>query len=245
MVTLQIRDRGSSVIWKSIIMAAVAAMLATGVAKADQRVGSFILIPSLPGRDPCSTAEITRPGTVNDFHRVLAERPRRQGVAQCLHSGGRLTSIRRWPSPPEIRQARHGDRHPPWLHVLLPACSYLFFAGREHVLTGKLGVHALSEQGVATKGPVYDADVRAALTKYGASAAAVLKVMASTPATDIHVFSSTEIASWSINRDKTGVCSKLARKWTSPTFNNRPLCGLKKGGHGAALLFVCRLAQCQ
>ena len=68
-----------------------------------------------------------------------------------------------------------------------------------------------------TRKPVYDADVRAALTRYGASVG-VLKAMASTPSSDIHVFSSKEIASWSINRGG-GLAAKYAAKMDISDFH--------------------------
>jgi hypothetical protein len=195
-----------------LFAAIVMVALGTVVAKADEHVGNFILIPSLPDVIVLD-GEITA-NTVSDFHRALAERP---GVkVLVLDSGGGYVD----PAlalAAEIRQRGMATVIPPGF-MCYSACSYLFFAGRDRVVRGKLGVHALSEDGVRTTTPVYDADVRAALTKYGASPA-VLKAMASTPSSDIHVFSNKEIASWSINRGG-GLATKYATQMDISDFAN-------------------------
>jgi len=58
---------------------------------------------------------------------------------------------------------------------------------------------------------VYDGDVRDALARYGATAP-VIRAMVSTPPSDLHVFTSHEISSFSINRGST---SCLAAKYAS------------------------------
>jgi hypothetical protein len=195
-----------------MIAAAIAAVLATGVAKADERVGSFILVPSLQDVIVLD-GEITD-STIGDFHRALAKRPGAKVLV--LHSGGGYVD----PAlalASEIRSRGMATVIPRGF-MCYSACSYLFFAGSAHVVRGKLGVHALSEDGVRTARPVYDADVRAALTRYGASAG-VLKVMAGTPSSGIHVFSSKEISSWSINRGG-GLAAKYATQMNIADFTN-------------------------
>lgn len=76
------------------------------------------------------------------------------------------------------------------------SCTYLFFAGRERVALGKIGVHRVTE--TASGKAAYDGDVRAALLRYGASDGVIL-AMARTPAGSVHVFSAAEIAKLQIN----------------------------------------------
>ena len=70
-------------------------------------------------------------------------------------------------------------------------------------MRGELGVHAVAEEGGKPGQPVYDGDVRMALKRYGAPAS-VIKAMASTPSSDMHVFSAKEISAYALNRAAAG-----------------------------------------
>jgi len=179
----------------TIVVAALAAFFCcTFAVLADERIGDFIFVPDLP--DVIILDGEISSGTTADFHRALAKHPGVKVVV--LHSGGGYVD-------PALQLA--AEIRPRGLATAIPsgftcysACTYLFFAGRTHVVRGKLGVHALSEDGAWNgSGGVYDGDVKAALRGWGASAG-VIKAMVSTPASGLHVFSAKEISSLAINR---------------------------------------------
>ena len=174
------------------VMALLGVMLATGTAVANERFGNFIVRSDHP--DLIELAGPIDSKSVVDFHRALAAQPKAK-VILLKSPGGYVDEALKIAA--EVRQLG--------LNTAIPrnaacysACTYLFFAGREHVVRGKLGVHQVSEDGVAP-GQAYDGDVRAALKGYGAPSA-VLQAMASTPSSSIHVFSAREISKYALNR---------------------------------------------
>jgi len=183
------------------VVALLGVMLATGTAVANERFGNFIVRSDHP--DLIELAGPIDSRSVADFHRALAAQP---GVRVILlkSPGGYVDEALKIAA--EVRQLG--------LNTAIPrsggcysACTYLFFAGREHVVRGKLGVHQVSEEGVAP-GQAYDGDVRAALKRYGAPAA-VLKAMAATPSSSLHVFSAREISTYALNRCAKGSSTEL------------------------------------
>jgi len=189
------------------MVAAIAAALvlcAIGAAQAAERIGSFILPHTSP--DMIGFDGVIDGGTIGDFHRALAKHPKAK-VVVLQSPGGDVDYALSLAA--EIRRLGLGTAVPRGF-ICYSACTFLYFAGREHMVHGKLGVHRVSSEGWNEKrsGPVYDADVRAALRKYGA-APGVIEAMARTPSSDIHVFSAKEIAALSINR--AGSSSLVAR----------------------------------
>lgn len=165
------------------------AMLGFGMAKADDRVGEFVVSSKAIMLD----GEIGR-STIADFHRALSRLPGAKVL--YLHSPGGDVDIA-LKLAAEVRQRGLSTVIPDG-YACYSACSFLFFAGREHVAHGKLGVHRVASKGMRDQ-DVYDGDVRAALASYGCPKG-VIKAMVSTPSSDLHVFSAHEITALAINR---------------------------------------------
>jgi hypothetical protein len=177
--------------------ALVLAVLATGSAYANERIGDFVVYSK--ASDIIALDGEIDAGTMRDFHRALKARPNTR-VILLESPGGYVDEALSLAA--EIRRLG--------LNTAIPknfgcysACSYLFFAGKEHVVRGELGVHAVAEQGGRPGAPVYDGDVRMALKRYGAPAS-VITAMASTPSSDMHVFSAKEISAFELNRAAAG-----------------------------------------
>lgn len=165
----------------------------TGAAIAAQRIGDFVIYSEA---EMISLNGQIGPGTIGDFHRALAARPHTR-IVLLESPGGDVDAALRLAA--EIRK-RGLSTAIPRGYACYSACSYLFFAGREHVVKGALGVHRVSAKGWdEARGEVYDGDVRAALRRYGANAG-VIRAMVSTPPGRLHVFSPREISRLSINR---------------------------------------------
>lgn len=80
------------------------------------------------------------------------------------------------------------------------ACAFVFFAGRQRVADGRLGVHQItSPEMTSEEAQLGVSDIVATLPKYGVSAD-VLGIMFSTPSKDMYFFSPQEIAKYGINR---------------------------------------------
>ena len=179
------------------IAALLGTVLATGGAVGSDRIGAFIVYPNNP--DLIELAGEINERTLGDFHRALAARPDTK-VILLESPGGYVDEALDLAA--EIR-ARGLSTAIPKGFGCYSACTYLFFAGKEHVVRGELGVHQVAEKGARPGAKVYDGDVRAALKRYGA-APGVIEAMASTPSSDLHVFSAREIAKYSLNRASAG-----------------------------------------
>ena len=80
------------------------------------------------------------------------------------------------------------------------ACSFVFFAGRQRLAVGRLGVHQISAPELTGEQAQFGvSDIVATLPKYGVSAD-VLGIMFSTPSSDMYFFTPQEIAKYGINR---------------------------------------------
>lgn len=80
------------------------------------------------------------------------------------------------------------------------ACAFVFFAGRQRLADGRLGVHQItSPEMTSEEAQMGVSDIVATLPKYGVSAD-VLGIMFSTPSKDMYFFSPQEIARYGINR---------------------------------------------
>lgn len=96
------------------------------------------------------------------------------------------------------------------------ACSFVFFAGKQRIAVGRLGVHQISAPELSGEQAQFGvSDIVATLPKYGVSAD-VLGIMFSTPAKDMYFFKPHEIAKYGINRThETQVASVDAPRSTS------------------------------
>lgn len=178
----------------TLLVAVLALVMGGGTAAADQRVGDFYFFDDMPGIVVLN-GEIDA-GTMRDFRQAMKLRPKTTVVA--LSSPGGYV---------DEALALASELHRRGLSTAIPrgyqcysACAYLFFAGREHVVTGALGVHQVSAEGYSR---VYSGDVRVALRRFG-TPAEVVKRMFETGPDDLYVFSRKEIARFAINRSAKG-----------------------------------------
>lgn len=80
------------------------------------------------------------------------------------------------------------------------ACAFVFFAGRQRLAEGRLGVHQISAPEMTGEQAQFGvSDIVATLPKYGVSAD-VLGIMFSTPSKEMYFFKPQEIAKYGINR---------------------------------------------
>lgn len=179
---------------RRLAVAALAALLASS-ASAAQRIGDFVVFPDTDEVIALDAA-IGR-DTVRDFKRAVAERPRAR-VVLLDSPGGRIEEALELAG--EIEQRGMSTAVPRGMGCY-SACAYVFFAGREHVVEGRLGVHQISAGGegdlagtVAYFSTVHDALKRLDVPD------GVIKAMLRTPPSDVYVFSDAEIAEMSINR---------------------------------------------
>lgn len=94
------------------------------------------------------------------------------------------------------------------------ACSFVFFAGKNRIAEGRLGVHQISAPELSGEQAQYGvSDIVATLPKYGVSAD-VLGIMFSTPAKDMYYFSPQEVVKYGINR--TGQTQMAATQPVNP-----------------------------
>jgi len=80
----------------------------------------------------------------------------------------------------------------------LSACSFIFFAGRERLAEGKLGVHQISGGGDIEDAQLNLSDILETLAKYGVSQDVITRMLRTRP-DEMYVFSNQEIASLGIN----------------------------------------------
>lgn len=80
------------------------------------------------------------------------------------------------------------------------ACSFVFFAGRQRLAEGRLGVHQISAPEMTGEQAQFGvSDIVTTLPKYGVSAD-VLGIMFSTPSKEMYFFTPQEIIKYGINR---------------------------------------------
>ena len=179
-----------------LVIAALLMAVFAGGAAANDHIGQFVVSAANP--DLIELTGKIDEHTLGDFHRALAQRPNTK-VILLGSPGGYVDEALRLAA--EIRSRGLSTAIPKGFGCY-SACTYLFFAGKEHVVRGELGVHAVAQQGVAP-GKAYDGDVRAALMSYGCPKG-VIQAMVSTPSTELHVFSPREIAKYALNRASAG-----------------------------------------
>lgn len=170
-------------------------VLAAGSTNAAQRVGDFVLIPNV--QDVIALDGAIGIDTVRDFKRAVAERPSAR-VVLLDSPGGRVEMALELAQEIEKRGMSTAVPHGMGCYS---ACAYVFFAGREHVVEGRLGVHQISADGKGDlAGTVaYFGTVHAELKRLDVPDG-VIKAMLKTPPSDIYVFSDAEIAEMKINR---------------------------------------------
>src|SRR5689334_22052295 len=130
------------------------AAFAIGSAYANERIGDFVVYSK--ATDIIALDGEIGSSTIRDVHRALKARPGAK-VVLLQSPGGYVDEALRLAA--EIRRLGLNTAIPKGFGCY-SACSYLFFAGREHVVRGELGVHAVAEQGARPGSPVYDGDVR-------------------------------------------------------------------------------------
>lgn len=94
----------------------------------------------------------------------------------------------------------------------LSACSFVFFAGRERLAEGKLGVHQISGSDDIEAAQLNLSDILETLSKYGVPQGVITKMLR-TPATDMYVFGPEEVLQLGINKlpaDRRSISSKSA-----------------------------------
>jgi hypothetical protein len=190
--------------------AAVAALLA-GPAAAAQRFGDFVVYPDT--QDVITLDAAIGRDTIRDFKRAVAERPWAR-VVLLDSPGGRVDQALELAN--EIEQRGMSTAIPRGMGCY-SACAYVFFAGREHVVEGRLGVHQISAAGegdlagtVAYFGTVHDTLKRLEVPD------GVIKAMLKTPPTDVYVFTDAEIDAMSINRSTSADSLALKYATTRP-----------------------------
>ena len=170
---------------------ALLSLLPSHAAQAAEHVGKFVIYDDVA--DVIGFEGPIDDSTAGDFRRALAARPGAK-VLLLNSGGGDVDDALRLAGT--IRQRGLGTAIPRGA-ACYSACSYLFFAGHEHIVRGELGVHQVAAAGSSER--AYDGDVREALRRYGAPAG-VIAAMISAPPTRLHVFSAREIAALAINR---------------------------------------------
>lgn len=193
---------------RSILSLAVAALVVAFCmvpAQAAQRFGSFVVFDS---PDYILLDGEIDGGSVSDFRRALSARPKATVVA-LRSAGGYVDEALKLAST--IRSHGLSTAVPGNFHCY-SACAYLFFAGKEHIVTGKLGVHRVGEaDGSASAGAdAYYQTVKGDIQRFLPKN--IMRFLESTPSTSMHVFSRKEIGDLAINR---GSSTSLAGKFAA------------------------------
>lgn len=195
------------------LVAAMLAALLTTPADAAQRFGGFVVYET--AKDVIALDATIGPGTLGDFKRALAERPRAR-VVLLDSRGGQVEQA--------LELAREIEQR--GLSTVVPrgagcysACAYVFFAGRERVVGGRLGVHQISGPDLNQLGGTiaFFSHVKGELDRFEVPEG-VIKRMLGTRAEHIYVFSDSEIEAMAVNRTA-GPDSAAARFAREPPAN--------------------------
>jgi hypothetical protein len=175
--------------------AVLLALLCAAPAQAAERFGDFVVFES--DRYAIALDGSIDETTVADFKRAMAERPSAQ-VVLLQSLGGEVGAALALAE--EIGKRGLSTAIPRDL-ACYSACAYVFFAGRDHVVEGRLGVHQISAPGEGALGGAvaFYNRVKGELERIGVPAG-VIRAMLKTRPDDIHVFSRAEIAAMAINR---------------------------------------------
>ena len=177
------------------IAIAIALVSGTGSVIAAERIGDFVVYEG--AEDVIVLDAEIDSGTIGDFRRALAARPNAK-IVVLQSDGGYVEDALQLAS--QI-SARGMSTAIPRGFGCYSACAYVFFAGREHVVRGELGVHHVTAglYNNASAADTYFKGVEQRLKRYRIPAG-VIKAMVSTPPNDLHVFTQAEIKALSINR---------------------------------------------
>jgi hypothetical protein len=177
--------------------------------------GSFLLVDGAPDIIALD-GEITTNSPL-DFRRALKARP--DAKTLVLKSNGGVVS--------SGLLIAHEVKERGMNTVILPsmgcysACAFIFFAGNDRHAAGELGVHQIwSETPDLSSAQTTLSDILEAMDEFGVPHE-VVSIMLRTPASEMHVFTSDEIAALSINRgnlpsDADAQGTKPVKKIASP-----------------------------
>lgn len=183
--------------------------VAAGPAAAAERFGAFGVLDTI--EDVIVLDGDVDSRSVKDFRRALRARPSAR-VLVLDSNGGNVQAALMLAA--EIRRHRLGTAIPS-VAGCYSACAYLFFAGQERVVRGKLGVHqAHTARGNdPAAAAAYFAAVRAELARYDIPEGVFEKMTGTGPA-DMHVFTPSEIAALGINRaSDSSRTAQIAARW--------------------------------
>lgn len=172
-----------------------AGSVAPAPAEPSERYGPFVFYPSAPRL----LVYHTRVGANDMLHlkKVLREHPSISTLV-LQNNGGGLVHIGLVIG--EEVYERGLNTYIPKDSYCASACAFVYFAGRQRVADGRLGVHQItSPEMTSEEAQMGVSDIVATLPKYGVSAD-VLGIMFSTPSKDMYFFSPQEIARYGINR---------------------------------------------
>ncbi len=182
-------------------------VLSCGPALAADRYGAFEM---LDGVDDVILldGDIDRQA-VRDFRRTTAARPNAK-VLILNSNGGEVSSALQLAA--EIRR-RGMATAVPSIAGCFSACVYLFFAGSEHVVYGRLGVHQVHSTD-RTTASAYSERVQTELVRYDVPEGVIEKMVETAPG-DMYVFSRHDIAALGINRVNGGDsrAAEVASRW--------------------------------
>ncbi|NMK46887.1 hypothetical protein [Achromobacter sp. Bel] len=164
-------------------------------AEAAERYGPFVYFPSAPNLLIYHTG--VGANDMLNLKKALREHP---SIATLIlqNNGGGLVHIGLVVA--EEVYERGLNTYIPKDSYCASACAFVYFAGRQRLAEGRLGVHQISAPEMTGEQAQFGvSDIVATLPKYGVSAD-VLGIMFSTPSKDMYFFSPQEIAKYGINR---------------------------------------------
>ena len=181
----------------ALVLFVVTALGLFGDARAAEEIGAFTISDSMP-EAIVLTGEIDN-ATPGDFRRALAAQPGAK-VLVLGSPGGIVSSALKLAS---MVKSRGMSTAIPRGFGCYSACAYVFFAGRDHVAQGKLGVHRMStgsgSANDASGASAYYAHVSGDIARFNVPDG-VIERMLETPPDSMHVFTRKEIAALAINR---------------------------------------------
>lgn len=164
-------------------------------AEAAERYGPFVYFPSAPNLLIYHTG--VGANDMLNLKKALREHP---SIATLIlqNNGGGLVHIGLVVA--EEVYERGLNTYIPKDSYCASACAFVYFAGRQRLAEGRLGVHQISAPEMTGEQAQFGvSDIVATLPKYGVSAD-VLGIMFSTPSKDMYFFTPQEIAKYGINR---------------------------------------------
>lgn len=198
---LPILELGAFAMFRTWVVSIAVAL--SGSANAQERVGEFILY------DDIKTAVLQgliTSSTSGDFDQVLAQMPDIRTLA--LNSGGGQVV-----AALDVANKVHALGLETIVisnHTCASACSIIFLAGADRMVTGRLGVHQLSSRTRIEGGmqvvQFMIADILDAFQKFGVDLN-VTKFMLTTPPEDMYYFSDVQKEEYGINRNRNAMAS--------------------------------------